>query len=100
MGRRGYVAAALAVMVLLVGPLVADMRKNPRRDLGWNNDPCRGRRWIDQDVVGQTRWGDVVVVRWACGTFMLDDPHATAPEDQEFWYPSPRAQRILDGLRR
>jgi hypothetical protein len=82
-----------------VARLVADMRDHARRDLGWHYEPCRDRPRIHQDLVGQTRWGDVVVVRGVCRTYLLSDVSSVAPEDQAFWYPSPAAQRILDGLR-
>ena len=83
-----------------VASLAADMASHTRADLGWNDEPCSDRRVVWQDLVGQTRWGDVVAVRGVCRTYLLSDVSAVAPEDQEFWYPSPEAQRILDGLRR
>jgi hypothetical protein len=83
-----------------VAGLVADMREHTRRDLGWDDEPCRNRPVTWQDLVGRTRWGDVVVVRGVCSTYLLSDVSTTPPEDQEFWYPSPAAQRILDALRR
>lgn len=83
-----------------VRALTADMRRNTRADLGWNDGACADQPWVDQDLVGQTRWGDVVVIRGVCDTYLLSDITTVLPEDQEFWYPSPTAQRILDGLRR
>lgn len=83
-----------------VRDLTADMRRNTRTDLGWNDGACDDRPVVWQDLVGQTRWGDVVVVRGVCDTYLISDVSSVAPEDQEFWYPSPEAQRILDGLRR
>lgn len=83
-----------------VAALATDMRAHTRRDLGWHGEPCRDRPWWWQDLVGQTRWGDVVVVRGVCRTYLLSDVSSVAPDDQEFWYPSPRAQRVLDRLRR
>ena len=44
--------------------------------------------------------GDVVVIRGICDTYLLSDGNSVVPEDQEFWYPSPAAQRLLDQLRR
>lgn len=44
-----------------------------------------------QVLVGRTAWGDLVSVAGQCHEFVLGD---------QVWYPSPRAQRILDGLRR
>lgn len=83
----------------LLAALVADMREHTRRDLGWDAEPCRDRPVTWQDLVGRTRWGDVVVVRGVCSTYLLSDVSSVAPDDQEFWYPSPRAQRILYRLR-
>jgi hypothetical protein len=60
----------------------------------------RGYYW--QDLVGQTRWGDVVAVRGVCRELMASPARLWLPEgetEQRFWHPSPRAQRILDGLR-
>lgn len=84
----------------LLDELVTDMREHTRRDLGWDDEPCRDRPVIWQDLVGRTRWGDVVVVRGVCSTYLLSDVSTTAPAEQEFWYPAHRAQRILDRLRR
>ena len=83
-----------------VARLVDDMGEHTRRDLGWDDEPCRDRPVIWQDLVGRTRWGDVVVVRGVCRTYLLSDVSSVAPEEQEFWYPSAEAQRILDRLRR
>ena len=61
----------------------------------------RGYYW--QDLVGQTSWGDVVAVRGVCRELMSSPARLWLPEgetEQRFWHPSPRAQRILDGLRR
>lgn len=83
-----------------VALLVADMRA--RTSVGQDSDDgsCRDRAPVDQDLVGQTRWGDVVAVRGACGSYLLSDVTAVAPGDQELWHPSPRARRILEQLRR
>ena len=83
-----------------VALLTDDMSGHTRTDLGWNNDACRDQPVVWQDLVGQTRWGDVVAIRGVCDTYLLSDISAVAPEDQEFWYPSPAARRILDDLRR
>jgi hypothetical protein len=83
-----------------VATLASDMRGHTRVDLGFDKDPCADQRWVDQDLVGQTRWGDVVVVRGVCDTYLLSDVSTVAPEDQEFWYPWLEAQRILEHLRR
>ena len=50
-----------------------------------------------QQLVGQTVWGDFLVVPGECHRF-----YASMPSDEPapIWHPSPRAQRILDDLRR
>jgi hypothetical protein len=54
--------------------------------------------------VGETRWGDVIAVRGMCREFLASPAAFWQSSDQvaeqPFWKPSPRAQRILDGLRR
>ncbi|KQV65040.1 hypothetical protein ASC64_15220 [Nocardioides sp. Root122] len=60
---------------------------------------CPGglRRLYFQTLVGQTSWGDLVVVPGECRRFYPALPSdRTAP----VWHPSPRAQGILDRLRR
>lgn len=65
-------------------------------------DGLEGYYW--QDLVGQTRWGDVVAVRGVCRELMTSPAELWHPGgehlEERFWHPSPRAQRILDGLRR
>ena len=80
--------------------MVAEMRAEPRRDMGFDHDPCADQKWFWQDILGRTRWGDVVVIRGVCDTYLLSDVNSVAPKDRDFWYPSPESQRILDGLRR
>ena len=80
--------------------LLADMRVRTRSGPGFDENPCGDDRYYWQDLLGRTRWGDVVVIRGVCDTFLPDSADTTTPEDQEFWHPSPRAQRILDALRR
>jgi hypothetical protein len=50
-----------------------------------------------QHLVGRTAWGDLLMVPGECRRFIVgmltDDPPSV-------WHPSPRAQRILDRLRR
>lgn len=83
-----------------IATFVAETRAEARQDKGFDHDPCAGQQWYWQDILGRTRWGDVVVIRGVCETYLLRDVNSVAPEDQEFWHPSPEAQRILDGLRR
>lgn len=89
----------VAVRVGDVALLTADMRSRTRVGQDSDDGSCRDRAPVDQDLVGQTRWGDVVAVRGACGAYLLSDVTAVAPEDQELWRPSPRARRILEQLR-
>jgi hypothetical protein len=60
---------------------------------------CPGgpRNHYFQQLVGQTAWGDLLVVAGECRRF-----YASMPSDEPalVWHPSPRAQRILDVLRR
>ena len=60
---------------------------------------CPGgpRKLYFQQLIGQTAWGDFLVVPGECRRFYAAMPSdAPAP----IWHPSPRAQRILDALRR
>lgn len=51
-------------------------------------------RYYFQHLVGQTRWGDLLVVYGSCRQFRI-------PGDPPLWWtPSPASQRILDDLRR
>jgi hypothetical protein len=51
-------------------------------------------RYYFQHLVGQTRWGDLLVVYGACRQFSIPgDP-------PRWWIPSPASQRLLDDLRR
>lgn len=96
--RRAVPARALAV-------LVDDLAARSRLAPGYGEPDCPGglADYYTQDLVGLTRWGDVVAVRGVCreflaapGSFWSGDRDRT---DQAYWRPSPRAQRILDGLR-
>lgn len=102
-GSKGDVGpwrGAVSVPRARLATLLAEIPARTRRDLGFDSDPCGSKPWFWQDLLGRTRWGDVVVIQGVCETYLLSESDAVAPEDQEFWYPSPRAQRILDGLRR
>ena len=50
-----------------------------------------------QGLLGQTVWGDLVLVSGECRRFMTD---LFSDRPASVWHPSPRAQRILDRLRR
>ncbi|NYE37296.1 hypothetical protein F4692_002429 [Nocardioides cavernae] len=62
---------------------------------------CPGgpRRAYLQHLVGQTVWGDVVVVHGECGRFTVLDGRPGG-RNTAVWRPAPRSQRILDALRR
>lgn len=56
-------------------------------------------RYFWQDLLIATTWGDVLVLRGICDDFLVEQ----APDGggkSTYWHPSPRAQRLLDGLRR
>jgi hypothetical protein len=52
-----------------------------------------------QHLIGQTAWGDLVVIAGECRRFVMLE---TRPDggDSVVWRPTPRSQRILDSLRR
>lgn len=60
---------------------------------------CPGgpRRLYFQALLGQTVWGDLVLVRGECRRFLTE---LSSGGPSPVWHPSPRAQRILDRLRR
>lgn len=86
--------------------LVADLGAHTRLQDQFSEPDCPGGRsgYYWQDLVGQTRWGDVVAVRGVCREFLVPQVGYWRPADggteQRYWQPSPAAQRILDGLRR
>lgn len=61
---------------------------------------CPGgmRHHYFQHLIGETSWGDVVLVLGECRRFIVSDPRGGA--DTIVWRPSPQAQRLLDQLRR
>ena len=83
-----------------VTTLMADLSQGTRKDQGFTDLPCGKDDFYHQDIVGQTLSGDVVALRGACGVFLVTDASSAAPKDEEYWYPSPESQRLLDGLRR
>ena len=65
---------------------------------GLGEPDCPGGldRYYTQDLVGLTRWGDVVAIRGACREFLAapaelwqQDPDRTEEPQQPFWQPSP-----------
>lgn len=89
--------------------LLEDMAANSTLQEGFDPPDCPGGldHYYWQDLVGVTRWGDTVVIRGVCRELQVapnrfwhgDDTSEDTPE-VPFWHPSPRAQRILDDLRR
>lgn len=90
----------------LLARLVADIsaHSDEQDQLGTPDCPGGLEGYYWQDLVGQTRWGDVVAVRGVCRELLVSPASSWRPGDEHlgsrFWHPSPRAQRILDGLRR
>ena len=86
--------------------LLDDVALNSRQEDDFGADVCGDSPdWYWQDIVGRTRWGDVVALHGVCRTFLVvssrfraDQQDGTQPT--YFWHPSPRSQRILDRLRR
>ena len=97
--RRDVPVRALAV-------LIDDLSAHTRLAREFGEPDCPGGLddYYTQDVVGQTRWGDVVAVRGVCREFLASPAalwQASDPvAEQPFWKPSPPAQQILDHLRR
>ena len=69
-------------------------RTGDSADLG-----CRGGRRTHyfQQLIGQTAWGDILVIPGECRRFYTS---MSGDEPSPVWHPSPPAQRILDRLRR
>lgn len=86
--------------------LVADVGAHTRLQDQFSEPNCPGGRsgYYWQDLVGQTRWGDVVAVRGVCREFLVSQAGYWRPAygdpEQRYWQPARAAQRILDGLRR
>ncbi|PKH43519.1 hypothetical protein CXG46_03440 [Nocardioides alpinus] len=93
------------VPVRALAVLVDDLTASSRLAGGFGEPSCPDG-YYTQDLVGLTRRGDVVAVRGVCREFLTTPPRfiATGTTDVDlelpYWTPSPRAQRILDGLRR
>jgi hypothetical protein len=79
-----------------VRTLVADMSSRAFESKRPPPPRCPGGldRYYYQSLVGQTRWGDLLVVYGACQQFWLPGT------SRRWWIPSPTSQRILDDLRR
>ncbi|MBS2939216.1 hypothetical protein KDN32_15855 [Nocardioides sp. J2M5] len=89
----------------LLAKLVDDLSVRSEAQEGFGEPDCPGgdAGYYWQDLVGQTRWGDVVAVRGVCREFLASPVRSWEYSDgsqSRFWHPSPSAQRILDGLRR
>lgn len=96
------------------GPVEVDPRdvRTLVRDLAANSEPvkvfgedlvCPGGRkgYYSQWLLGRTAWGDLIPLHGSCHEFAIV-PQWQRPErgDPMRWMPSPRAQQILDRLRR
>lgn len=53
-----------------------------------------------QVLAGRTAWGDLVDMSGQCHEFFIPAPRLHPTDEPLAWHPSPRAQRILDRLRR
>ena len=87
--------------------LLDDVALNSRQEDDFGADVCGDSpEWYWQDIVGRTPRGDVVALVGVCRTFLVVSSRFRADDDgdggrpTQFWHPSPRAQRILDRLRR
>lgn len=89
----------------LLARLVDDLSSRSVVQDGFGEPDCTGgdAGYYWQDLVGQTRWGDVVAVRGVCRELLASPLRSwehSDGRDGRFWHPSPSAQRILDQLRR
>lgn len=75
-----------------------DRRGQPGGDPNGLRCPGGLRHHYFQHLVGQTSWGDIVLVVGECRRFIVLDPRANGEEI--VWRPSPIAQHLLDQLRR
>lgn len=96
---RGPVRVPSAALAVLTADL--ERRAEPLGDPGRYDCPGGDDALYAQSLVGRTAWGDLVSVDGWCHELVARRP-LTAPDHERplAWYPSPRAQRILDGLRR
>ena len=78
--------------------LARDIRRQASLNFDATDLRCPGglRNHYVQQLIGQTAWGDLLVVPGECRRF-----YASMPSDEPapVWHPSARAQRVLDGLR-
>ena len=75
-----------------------DLRGEPGGDPDGLRCPGGLRHHYFQHLVGQTWWGDVLLIVGECRRFIVIDPRADG--DEIVWRPSQDAQRLLDQLRR
>jgi len=73
--------------------ITGDLSRRTTEQKGYD-ETCGEDSYYWQDIVGQTRWGDVVTLRGVCRTFLVE---GRSPET--YWHPSPKAQALLDALR-
>lgn len=83
-----------------VRTLVRDALRNASPDNDSTRLGCPGgkRTRYFQHLLGQTAWGDLLMVAGMCRTFQVTDVEGDEPA--AVWRPSSRSQRILDNLRR
>ena len=88
------------VPALEVRVLAHDLARNltPDGDTGDLRCPGGLDHHYFQHLLGQTAWGDVVMLAGECRRFYVVDLRPDGPP--MLWHPSPASQRILDGLRR
>ena len=79
--------------------LTRDLARSASTTLDQRDLRCVGglRHHYFQSLVGQTAWGDVLVVHGECRRFIVG---MRPGEPSLIWHPSRRSQRILDRLRR
>lgn len=80
--------------------LVRDASTHQVRRRDFSRDVCDGfpfHFW--QDLLLETTWGDVLVLRGVCDEFLVRQAKHENGRSA-YWHPSPQSQRILNRLRR
>ncbi len=98
---------AVRVPPAVLRTLLADMAAHTEPGRIGEQHGCRGgrRTYYYQDLVGRTRWNDLVVIHGFCRELHARITRATQQELGDggrlpLWHPSSAAKRLLDGLRR
>ena len=84
-------------------PLLRDLARaddRPATTLVGIDCPGGRRTLYHQVLLGRTAWGDLVAMYGQCHEFSVPAPRLHPSEVPLVWHPSPRAERILDRLRR